>query len=50
MQEQFRRFVIEQIRMGTSPSDIRKMLETVLTEINMVETYLKAVTESSFRP
>jgi len=50
MQEQFRRFIIEQIRMGTTPADIRKMLETILAEINMVDTYLKAVTESSFRP
>lgn len=50
MQEQLRRFVIEQIRMGTTPADIRKMLEMILSEINTVESYLKAVTESSFRP
>jgi hypothetical protein len=50
MQEQLRRFVIEQIRMGATPADIRKMLETILSEINTVESYLKAVKEADFRP
>jgi hypothetical protein len=50
MQEQFRKFIIEQIRMGTTPSEIRKMLENILNEINMVEIYLIAISESSFKP
>lgn len=45
-----RRFIIEQLRLGTSPQDLCDIMRGLIDELDNAKQYIQAINESSFRP
>lgn len=50
MKSEMRRFILEQLRIGTSVSEILDMLHELETELKDARVYMLAIEEAKFRP
>jgi hypothetical protein len=50
MKSEMRRFILDQLRIGTSPQSICDMLRGLIDELDNASVYIKAIKEADFAP
>ena len=50
MRTEMRRFILEQLRLGATHTEMLDMLRTLSEELELASVYIQAIKDSDFRP